>query len=431
MKGDSRTEAGTGERVITPPLGVDLCGYGFYLDRKAESVLDDLKARALVLRDDRTTIVIVGLDLVGLSVEVGDELRARIAEKLTIPRTHVLLACTHTHSGPVTLSLPGLGEMDAAYLETMKSAVVAAAEEAASSLRRAALSIAFEAIEPIGFDRRRKDFAGIDPVLKAAIIQTAERKIFLFNYACHAVVLGPEKRVSADWPGAVIRVLERKGHGGLFLQGFCGDVDPVSQWNRWGRGDEEDLAFYGDSVARRLLKAARYAERQENPALAASEIRLDLPLRVPTRPEIARQAAFFAKRYYQFPGGGRFAEEWKAVALARLDDLRKKPFLSGVPLQALRIGGLEILAWPGEIFSSFGLALRTKRPALMPVGYANGDVGYIPTARAFRDPSDYAAWCAPMFYAVFPFAADVGARLGRASRRLLGDLPPVRSPASV
>ena len=38
--------AGYGESVLTPPLGVELCGYGYYLERRAESVLDELKAVA-------------------------------------------------------------------------------------------------------------------------------------------------------------------------------------------------------------------------------------------------------------------------------------------------------------------------------------------------------------------------------------------------
>jgi hypothetical protein len=50
---------GYGEKVITPPLGIDLCGYGFYLGRKAESVLDDLKARALVLQSGDQSLVLI------------------------------------------------------------------------------------------------------------------------------------------------------------------------------------------------------------------------------------------------------------------------------------------------------------------------------------------------------------------------------------
>jgi len=410
---------GYGERVITPPLGVDLCGYGFHLDRKAESVLDDLKVRVLFLRARRTTLVIASLDLIGLSVDEADRLRLRIALRLGVPRMNILLACTHTHSGPVTQPLPGLGEIDAAYMEKMKAAVVQAAGEAASAPKRASLSLAFEAIEPVGFDRRRRDFAGIDPVLKLAVLETPERKIFLWSYACHAVVLGPEKRVSADWPGAVIAAVEREGHSAVFLQGFCGDIDPVTQLNRWGKGTEDDLAFYGDLVARRILKAERSAAPVTAPVLRAFETRIALPYRVNTPREIDRKAAAFARLWAEFPGGPRFAAEWRAAASARRDEFRKSPEMAGVPVQAMSVGELKILSLPGEVFCGYGLNLRKRFPMLLPVGYANGSIGYIPTRKAYRDPTDYAAWAAPMFYSVFPFTPDVGARLMRASRRVL------------
>ena len=410
---------GYGERVITPPLGVDLCGYGFYLDRKAESVLDDLKVRVLVLRARRTTIVLVGLDLIGLSEAESDRLRLEIALRLAVPRTNILLACTHPHSGPATQTLPGMGEMDAAYMKTMRTAVLAAAQEAASAQWPASMSLAFEAIEPLGFDRRRRDFAGIDPVLKLAVFETPERKLFLWSYACHAVVLGPEKRVSADWPGAVIRAVEREGHSAVFLQGFCGDIDPVTQLNRWGKGTEDDLAFYGDLVARRILKAGRWTEPVTAPVLHAAETRIALPYRVDTPREIDQKAAAFARLWAEFPGGPRFAAEWKAAASARRDEFLKSPEMTGVPVQAMAVGDMKILALPGEVFSGYGLNLRKRSPRLWPVGYANGSVGYIPTRKAYRDPTDYAAWAAPMFDSVFPFTPGVGARLMRAARRVL------------
>ena len=34
--------------VVTPPVGVELCGYGHYRERRSTGVRDDLRARALV-----------------------------------------------------------------------------------------------------------------------------------------------------------------------------------------------------------------------------------------------------------------------------------------------------------------------------------------------------------------------------------------------
>jgi len=172
---------GCGERVITPPLGVDLCGYGFYLGRRAEAVLDDLKARALFLRSGDRSFVLISCDIIGFTVKDADGIRAEIAAAHGLPLANVLLAATHTHCGPATQPLPGLGEVDAVYMKRLKTLITEAAAEAAGSPRGAEFSFVREAIEPLGFNRRKKDFCGADPVLKAAIFRTPERKIYLLN----------------------------------------------------------------------------------------------------------------------------------------------------------------------------------------------------------------------------------------------------------
>ncbi len=413
---------GYGESDITPARGVDLCGYGFYLDRKAVRVDDRLKARAAWLSGGGTDLVLISCDLIGLDVDFSDATRAEIGRRFSLPPSAILLACTHTHSGPATRAMPGLGDADAPYMRALAAKIIRAAERARENLGPAAASYAFETIEPIGYDRRRGDFSGIDPFLKSVILDRSGQKTHLWSYACHAVVRGPQRTISADWPGAVSRALEQQGRRGLFLQGYCGDVDPVTQLNRWGRGTREDLRFYGNLVARRLVKAERWAARIARPALRAAETRVDLRLSVDDRKGIARRAASFKKEFTRFPGAARFALEWKERALAEREGSCRSPFLEAIPVQALAVGPVRIAALPGEIYGAFGLALRRAFDPLIPAGFANGVIGYIPTRKAFADPQDYGAWCAPMIYATFPFAPGVGETLAAACRRLLARL---------
>jgi hypothetical protein len=411
--------AGYGERVITPPLGLDLSGYGFYLGRKAESVRDDLKVRALCLKSDDRTLILAACDLIGFTVGLSDTIRSEISAAQGMPVSNVLLACTHTHSGPATQPLPGLGASDAGYIDTVRARIKSAVGAAAADAREAKFGSSFEAVEPIGYNRRTNDFSGIDPILGAAIFRRPDRAIYLFNYACHPVVFGPRTHVSADWPGAAIREIEQNGHRALFLQGFCGDIDPVTQLNRWGEGTDEDLALYGHLLARRLEKSGRRAAEERDISLAAVEKRLVIPLDVFGRGEIERVARDFEKRNAHFPGASRFAAAWKAEALERAAAFRRKPYLEHVPLQVLGIGRMKIIALPGEVFCAIGLKLRTFWKCLVPVGYANGSIGYIPTRTAYRDPDDYACRCAPMFYQIFPFTDAVEGIFLRAGRRLL------------
>ena len=140
---------GFGERTITPPLGVDLCGYGFYLGRRAESVIDDLKVRAVFLESGGRALLLASCDVIGFTVEKADAIRAGIAAAHGLPRESVLLAATHTHCGPATQPLPGLGDVDPAYLKRLEALVAEAAAEAAASPRPAEFSYALEAVEPV------------------------------------------------------------------------------------------------------------------------------------------------------------------------------------------------------------------------------------------------------------------------------------------
>ena len=422
---------GYGEAAITPPREADLCGYGFYLNRKAEHVGDPLKARALYLRRGEAAVVIVACDLIGLGVGTSDALRDAIGRRLGLPRAAVMLACSHTHSGPATVSLPGLGHTLASYMALLAKRIVSTAVRAERDARPARASWAFETIEPIGFNRRTLDFRNIDADLKTIVFDRGGERIHLWSYACHAVVLGPRPSVSADWPGAAVRALEAEGRRGVFLQGFCGDIDPVSQRNRWGEGTEDDLALYGCLAASRLIKAERYLRPIEAPAIRALESRVDLPLTICDAPRIRRFAAAFADKYKAFPGGPRFARDWTRRALAGRDAARRDPFVHSAPVQAMTIGPVRLAGLPGEVFSDFGPALRRGRDPLFPVGFANGDVGYIPTRRAYSDPTDYAAWCAPMFYQLFPFTPDVGARLVSRVKSLLGRIEPGSRPGRI
>ena len=411
--------AGYGESILTPPLGVELMGYGFYLERKAESVLDDLKARALLLEKDGTRILLVSCDLIGLTVEASDGIRGLISTALGLPAANILLACTHTHTGPATMALPGLGEVEPAYADGLAQTIAAAAREAAADAREARFSHSRETLEPLGYNRRRRSFEEIDPVLRTAYFRRRGDRIILLGYACHAVVLGRSRAVSADWPGAAVRAVERNGDRALVLQGFGGDIDPVTNLNRWGEGTSEDLDLYGRILAQRAYKSEAYALAPSDVRLAARERRIRLPLSVPRAEEIERAAAVFLEKNGAFPQADRFARAWARAASEARDRLAAAPFLEDVPIQALDLAGLKILGLPGEAFSAYGAVFEKARPWLFPAGYANGDVGYFPTRRAFDDPGDYAAYSAPKFYSLFPFTPEIESLITAAGLEIL------------
>lgn len=412
--------AGYGEAAITPSLGTDLTGFGFYLERRAERVLDDLKVRALFLDNQTARLLIISCDLLGFSVPMADRIRARIGTALKLPPQNILLACTHTHSGPATTALAGLGKVDISYVRRLPRAITKAAEQAVRSAAPAELGWTAEAVEPIGFNRRRRNFEEIDPWLKVVVIQQKEGRLYLLNYACHAVTLGPTAEVSADWPGALVREIERGGDRGLFIQGFCGDIDPVTYLNRRLGADVKDLALYGGLLATRARKAGSGIDLSSHVRLKAVERRIRLPLSVPNRRDLQREYLEALESGREFPKTRLVLRRWKERAEKHHAALRRFPWIQNVPVQAMAIGGLRLLGLPGEVFCGYGLKLQKRWKALMTAGLANGDVGYLPTRRAFDTTSDYACYFAPKFYSLFAFSPAVEALLLRTSKELLG-----------
>ena len=418
----STLRAGYGETIITPPLGTDLTGFGFYLDRKAKSVLDDLKVRALYLNDRKTRLLIISCDLLGLTVSRADRILGQVGAALGLLVQNILLACTHTHSGPATEAMPGLGRVDRDYVRRLPQAIVKAAELAAASGEDAEFGFEMEAAEPIGFNRRRRSFEEIDPWLKMVVLRQKNSRLFLLNYACHAVTLGPTKEISADWPGALVREIESGGDRGLFLQGFCGDIDPVVYLNRRLGATAADLNLYGKVLAARARKALGRAAFVSDVTLSALKRRVRLPLLVPPKGDLKRESGAALESNREFPRVRQIIRNWRERAEKRHAAFRKSPWMEDVPVQAMAVGGLKILGLPGEVFCRYGLTLRRSWPALITAGYANGDVGYLPTRRAYGTPDDYACYFAPKFYALFPFSPAVETILLRESRRLLASL---------
>jgi neutral ceramidase len=97
--------AGAATSNVTPPLGEGIVG-NFGTPPPAEHIHDQLHARCLALDDGETRLVIVAVDNVGINREVFDEAKRLIHEATGLPKAHMLMSATHTHSAT---SASGLG----------------------------------------------------------------------------------------------------------------------------------------------------------------------------------------------------------------------------------------------------------------------------------------------------------------------------------
>ena len=85
--------------VITPATGTPLAGY--YAVRSADSVHDDIYAKAMVFEQDGSKAALVVCDLLTMPRSVVDEARQQIEMQTGITPDRVMISATHSHTAPV------------------------------------------------------------------------------------------------------------------------------------------------------------------------------------------------------------------------------------------------------------------------------------------------------------------------------------------
>ena len=84
---------------ITPPPGIPMAGY--YSERAAKGVHDDLQAKVIVLETGGATAALVALDLISTPRDLVEEARRAIERVTQVRGASVMISATHSHTGPV------------------------------------------------------------------------------------------------------------------------------------------------------------------------------------------------------------------------------------------------------------------------------------------------------------------------------------------
>jgi neutral ceramidase len=272
---DVPIQAGVARVEITPASLMPMYGYANRKCGPANGTHDPLFAKALVLRTGDSAVALVTLDLGSL---VSEKLRLEVADKLGIPV--LLLAASHTHSGPAFLSQSDSGPTPEGkeYLAELERKVFGVVRDAAASMFPARLGTGRGSLQ-LGYNRLllrddgraralfdnpdRIPYGPVDPEFMLLRVDDAAgaARALVVHYACHAVVLGPAScKYSADYPGALKAKVEAemKGTECMFVQGGAGDINPLFL-GRTGK-EEEDFATMrkmGETLAAQVLRTAR------------------------------------------------------------------------------------------------------------------------------------------------------------------------------
>ena len=394
-------KGGVAEVNITPPIGNSLCGFG---NRKgpAESVYDDLFARALVLDDGRTRLAIVTSDLISFAPDLVRRIRDLVERVAGVPGEGLLLNGSHSHSGPTVMSFRSMGSRDVAYEDVLCRQVAGAVRMAADRVEPVSLS-AGRAPVRIAHNRRARRSGrmtiGHNPAGAEApwvdVLRVDARSGptlgLLYVTAAHPVNLRG-LAFSAEFPGYAARTIRRELEGALpmFAQACCGDVNCTPMDGTLGTTIRQ-----GELLGGAAVNAARHAEPLQSNGLGVARQVIYLPTRIPSVDEAERALEDQKARVReaeqdseatdylvcQYRGQIEWAEDYLRAARSR------RPRPETFEIQAMRIGEAALVAYPGEMFVDYQLAMDRTSPfkKTFTLAFSNGCIGYVPTAKAFPE----------------------------------------------
>jgi hypothetical protein len=442
-------ELGFARTDITPRVGVELCGFGPFLNRHSVGIRDRLWARAMAVRVGEQRAVVIACDLIGVAWQTTKRVRAMISESCGLAPDEVMVCCSHTHSGPAPGIYIGWGEADPLYLETLPHRIAQAAIAALGRLQSAELAHAEAPCEGIAINREYDQFwapyeAAMQPDWrppKPELTDTTCHVLtargsdggllgFAAYFGCHPVVCCENCRgIHGDYPGIAMNAIERDHPGavGLFLQGAQGDVNTAIG----GRSEKESLLAL-DEIAGRFARAVRDGIRAARAVsvdrLATGRREVVFTRKPWDREEIARRLAECEQQIAAPGPGGVPTDEDRdrrmqmvyVTALRRLlaQCDRGEALAPATEIHGLRLGPIALLGSPFETFRAIKTEVCAQVAAPIPlvVSFTNDSVGYaVDTTTAAR--GGYAADMVPLIRGELPFA-NIHAELVRELREL-------------
>jgi len=399
---------------ITPDLGIELSGYGWYLGRKAEGIIDRLYARGVAFEDNTFKMLIINCDLIAIDEKISDYVREQLSKLFKINKANIMIVCTHTHTGPATGKLIGCGERDEKYLSLLADLLVEVGVSALNNFKDVAYAKSFEKeIDPISFNRVRKD-GPLDKYVRGLVFNFKEeedRPLVILSYGCHPVSRGRLKEISADYPGAVIKALYAAGYDGVFMTGLCGDINPTTHKGMSGEGTPEVISEYGTRIVKAMINTIDNIEPMRNVKLDAFEFDVDLYMQNYDEKEIDELVNIYEADKERNPGIFEAVKIWAEVMKDRLQN-EENPYVETAKIQVFRIGDALIIGFPGEVFTLIGTIIRNEIPHMniLAVGNANSTMRYVPT-RDDIENKGYAALTSCFLYQRLPLMPGEGERM--------------------
>ena len=339
--------------------------------------------------------VLVTLDVCGIDRELSERIRNTLKERRGLGRQRIVLACSHTHSGPVVgTNLLTMYKIDdpereriAAYAQFLEKAVATVAEQALDRLVEAQLSWGTGRCD-FAVNRRNNKEADVPslrtrlalqgpvdhdvPVLRVARADGSVLAI-VFGYACHCTVLDAYQ-FCGDYAGFAQVELESRypGAQAMFVAGCGGDQNPIP------RRKLELAVCYGKELAASTANVLSGSLRPIAGPLEATYDEIMLAFdKLPTKDELEKDSR---------------SDNFYIASRARhlLKKIEAQGQLNGTYPYPIQVWGLGELSWVflgGEVVVDYSLRLKRNLGSshTWVSAYCNDVMAYIPSLRVLKE----------------------------------------------
>lgn len=416
---------------------------GFDANRPAQGVNDPLWTRAIAFRNLGLTVAMVTIDCVGLTHERFIRVRQEL-KQLAPQIDYVLFSSTHTHNSPDTLGIwsyrPIFSKFDETYVEWILDQSRDAVLEAVSRLEPVNTVYAVTNLDPTGFVRDSREPIVVDRQLCAArFIRRGDTATVatLVSWGNHPESMGGSNPlISSDFPHYLREALEKglpepggfAGFGGtcLFFQGPVGGLmtplgltvpgrDGKSEYS--GNGIERTRAL-GENLAVRIARSLNGASAQimESTDIAVVSRSVFIPIEGTFKWPIL--LGLIHPGWYD----GKARTEVSALRIGDIEILN----LPGEIYPEIVDGGVESpegADYPGEIQEAPPLRSLMRGKMNLVINLANDEIGYIipRTQWDTHPPFTYGHAKAP-YGEVNSGGVEVAGTLHQESMEILGEL---------
>jgi neutral ceramidase len=395
---------------ITPPLGSPMAGY--YSDRGATGIHDELYAKAIVMEKDGSEIAIISCDLISVPAEIVAKVRDIVEKSVGIKADNIMVSATHSHTGPVIpkkndrYTITGkTAEILSGYVSDLPGLIAESAIKASKTLASATISIGLGHEESISFNRRFfmtdgtvgwnpgklnpkiiKPAGPIDPDVLVLYGETADGKpvTTYVNFAIHLDNVGGSE-ISADMPYTLSTILGKiKGQEmvTLYAQGCCGNINHINVKTKQPQQGHDEAKRIGTVLAGEVIKTYTRLQPTDIGSITVKREIVKLPLSDVKQEELpAAREAISKAGTTNAPGFIDLVNAYKVV-----DVLARNGQPIEAEIQVIALGDqCAIVSLPGEIFTELGMYIKSRSPYpfTMVVELTNGSLGYIPDRKAY------------------------------------------------